>query len=144
MVLPINLKFGMYIIGHRSSRYINFDAYGRYSFPTIYTKYHTLRPIGSKYLKCILMFLNYLKSRVRKVEWNHSRYFVMQRGVSPSITLRHHAYSRRMLNLFFIYILIYYFKFIGVFQSNTESLFFFVAWLHYLSKYSFLLSLNYK
>ena len=50
MVLSIELKFHMCIIDHRSSYYFNFGVSRMNSFFTGHTKYHTLRPIGSKYL----------------------------------------------------------------------------------------------
>ena len=50
MVLSIQLKFDMCIVGHRSSYYINFGESRMHSLFTGYTKCPTLRPIGSKYL----------------------------------------------------------------------------------------------
>ena len=48
--LLVKLKFDMCIVDHRSSHYINFGVSRRYSSFTGYTKRHTLRAIGSKYL----------------------------------------------------------------------------------------------
>ena len=60
--LSIKPNFGMCIIDHRSSNHNNFRVHRRYSFSFIeYTNCHTLRPIDSKYLKCIFVLLNFMK-----------------------------------------------------------------------------------
>ena len=48
--LSIKLKFDMCIADHRSLYYINFGGSRIYSFLTVHTKSHTLRPFGPKYL----------------------------------------------------------------------------------------------
>ena len=67
-MLPKKPNFGMFITDHRSSSYINFAVYRRYSFfYTGYTKYYTMWPIDLKYLKCILVLLNCLMYAFGKV-----------------------------------------------------------------------------
>ena len=50
--LPIKLKFDMYIVDHHSLYYINFGVSRKYSFlQDTENIIHTLRLIGSKYLR---------------------------------------------------------------------------------------------